>query len=111
VNLLVVAPGLILAYLGDAMWVLCLAVMFSVSLRAWRQAAGQASLPFLGGRMRRDVALWLLPAACFAASLWLLLQARNAEGDAVLIVFGVRAATAPLLTLLHLRWVKAALKP
>ena len=110
-NLLVVAPGLILAYLGDAMWVVCLAVMFSVSLRAWRQTADQASLPFLGGRMRRDVALWLLPAAAFAASLWLLLQARNSEGDAALIVFGVRAATAPLLTLLHLRWVKAALKP
>ena len=103
--------SLILAYLGDAMWVVCLAVMFSVSLRAWRQTEGQASLPFLGGLMRRDVALWLLPAATFAASLWLLLQARNAQGETALIVFGVRAASAPLLTLLHLRWVRAALKP
>ena len=103
--------GLILAYVGDAMWVLCLALMFSVSLRAWRQTAGQATLPFLGGRMRRDVALWLLPVATFAVSLWLLLRAREAEGDAALIVFGVRAASAPLLTLLHLRWVKAALRP
>ena len=104
-------PGLLLAYLGDAMWVVCLAVMFSVSLRAWRRTEGQASLPFLGGRMRRDVALWLLPAATFAASLWLLLQAREAQGDAALIVFGVRAASAPLLTLLHLRWVARSLRP
>jgi hypothetical protein len=111
VNLFVVSPGLLLAYLGDAMWVICLAVMFSVSLRAWRQTEGRAALPFLGGQMRRDVALWLLPAATFAASLGLLVQARNAEGDAALIVFGVRAASAPLLTLLHLRWVKASLKP
>ena len=105
------SPSLILAYLGDALWVLCLAVMFSASLRAWRQTQGQATLPFLGGQMRRDVALWLLPMATFAASLWLLLRAREAQGDAALIVFGVRAATAPLLTLLHLRWVRAALKP
>ena len=104
------AADLILAYLGDAMWVACLAVMFSVSLRAWRQTEGQTALPFLGGQMRRDVALWLLPAATFAASLWLLLQARNAQGETALIVFGVRAASAPLLTLLHLRWVKAALR-
>jgi hypothetical protein len=105
------APDLILAYLGDAMWVACLAVMFSVSLRAWRQTEGRATLPFLGGRMRRDVALWLLPAASFAVSLWLLLQARGAAGDAALMVFGVRAVSAPLATLLHLRWVKAALRP
>ena len=110
-NLLVLAPSLIFAYVGDALWVICLALMFSVTLRAWRQTEGRASLPFLGGRMRRDVALWLLPVATFAVSLWLLLQARNAEGDTALMVFGVRAASAPLLTLLHLRWVRAALKP
>ena len=104
------APNLILAYLGDAMWVLCLAVMFSASLRAWRQTQGRATLPFLGGQMRRDVALWLLPMATFAASLWLLLRARDAAGDTALVVFGVRAASAPLLTLLHLRWVQAALR-
>ena len=105
------SPSLILAYLGDALWVLCLTVMFSASLRAWRQTQGLVTLPFLDGQMRRDVALWLLPMATFAASLWLLLRAREAQGDAALIVFGVRAATAPLLTLLHLRWVRAALKP
>ena len=97
-------------YAGDALWVLALALMFSASLNAWRQTEGRATLPFLGGQMRRDVALWLLPAATFAASLWLLLQARNAEGDAALIVFGVRAASAPLLALAHLRWVGEALK-
>jgi len=102
--------ALIFAYVGDAMWVLCLAVMFSVSLRAWRETEGETTLPFLGGRMRRELALWLLPAATFAVSLWLLLQARNADGEQALIVFGVRAAGAPLLTLLHLRWVRGALR-
>ena len=104
-------PNAIFAYAGDAMWVLCLAIMFSASGRGLRQTEGRATLPFLGGQMRRVVALWLLPTATFAASLWLALQARNAAGDAVLIVFGVRAASAPLLTLAHLRWLGQALKP
>jgi len=105
------APNLIFAYAGDALWVLVLAIMFSASRQAWRQTEGRESVPFLGGRMRRELALWLLPAASFAASLWLLLQARGAEGDAALIIFGVRAASAPILTILHLRWLNAALKP
>jgi len=39
------------------------------------------------------------------------LQARQAAGDAAMIVFGVRALSASLLTLLHLRWLAAALRP
>jgi hypothetical protein len=101
----------VLTYAGDALWVVALTIMFSASRQAWRQTEGRAQVRFLGGRMRRDVALWLLPAASFAASLWLALQARTVEGEAVLIVFGVRAVSASLLALLHLRWLADALKP
>ena len=98
-------------YLGDALWVAALTIMFAASRQAWRQTEGQAKVRFLGGQMRRDVALWLLPAASFAASLWLALQARAADGDGQVIVFGVRAVSASLLALLHLRWLADALKP
>ncbi len=102
---------MVLAYIGDALWVVALAIMFSASRQAWRQTEGRASVRFLGGLMRRELALWLLPAASFVASLWLALQARGAIGDAAFIVFGVRAASASLVALLHLRWLAAALKP
>jgi hypothetical protein len=101
----------ILAFAGDAMWVIVLAIMFGASRQAWRQTEGRAKLPFLGGQMPRGLALWLLPAASFSASLWLALQARDAQADAAIIVFGVRAVSAPMLALLHLRWLRQALKP
>jgi hypothetical protein len=103
--------SVIFTYAGDALWVLALALMFSASRQAWRQTKSRATVRFLGGQMRRDVALWLLPVASFAASLWLALQARQSSADAALIVFGVRAVSAPLLALLHLRWLGEALEP
>jgi hypothetical protein len=106
-----VSWGVVCAYAGDALWVVALTVMFAASRAAWRKTGGRASVPFLGGQARREVALWLLPAASFAASLWLALRARGADNEAALIVFGVRAAAAPLLALLHLRWLSDALKP
>jgi len=102
---------LFFAYAGDALWVVALAIMFAASRQAWRRTEGRARLPFLGGQTARGLALWLLPAASLAASLWLVLQARQAAGDAAMIVFGVRALSASLLTLLHLRWLAAALRP
>ncbi|HZZ33530.1 MAG TPA: hypothetical protein VFE10_16235 [Phenylobacterium sp.] len=100
-----------LAYAGDALWVIALAIMFAASRHAWGQTAGRVKLAFLGGQAPRTFALWLLPVAAFAASLWLVLQARQAQGDMAVIVFGVRAVCAALLALLHLRWVAQALKP
>jgi hypothetical protein len=103
--------SVVCAYAGDALWVLALSVMFSASLAAWRQTAGRDSVPFLGGQARREAAIWLLPAASFAASLWLAIRARGTDDEAALIVFGVRAVSAPLLALLHLRWLARTLKP
>jgi hypothetical protein len=100
----------ILSYAGDALWVIALTIMFSASQAAWRETAGRDKLAFLGGVAPRAIALWLLPAASFAVSLWLVLRARDAQGDMAVIVFGVRATMAALLALLHLRWVGLALK-
>jgi len=99
------------AYAGDALWVIALAIMFGASRQAWKQTADRPSLRFLGGRAPRAVALWLLPAASFLASLWLALQARGAAEETALLVFGVRAVSASLLALLHLRWLAETLKP
>jgi hypothetical protein len=99
------------AYAGDALWVIALTIMFAASRQAWARTEGRSRLRFLGGEAPRAVALWLLPAASFAASLWLALQARGVQEDMALIVFGVRAVSASLLALLHLRWLADALKP
>ena len=99
------------AYAGDALWVIALTIMFAASRQAWARTEGRARLRFLGGEAPRAVALWLLPAASFAASLWLALQARGVQEEMALIVFGVRAVSASLLALLHLRWLADALRP
>ena len=100
----------VFAYIGDALWVIALTIMFAASKRAWGETTTRATLPFLGGRAPRAIALWMLPVASFAASLWLLLQAREAQSDMILLVFGVRATLSALLAMLHLRWVEQALK-
>lgn len=99
------------AYAGDALWVIALTIMFSASRQAWGQTADRPHLSFLGGQAPRAIAIWLLPTASFLASLWLALQARNSTEDMALIVFGVRAVSASMLALLHLRWLAQALKP
>ena len=101
----------VLSYAGDALWVIALTIMFSASRQAWGETAGRDKLRFLGGQAPRAIALWLLPTASFAASLWLVLRAREAGGDMSVIVFGVRATLAALLALLHLRWVSQSLRP
>ena len=101
----------ILSYAGDALWVIALTIMFSASRAASNETTGRDKLPFLGGQAPRVVALWLLPCATFAVSLWLVLRARAAEGDMAVIVFGVRSTLAALLALLHLRWLGQSLKP
>ena len=101
----------IFAYAGDAMWVVALSVMFAASRTAWRRTEGQARVRYMGGLGPRAFALWALPVASFAVSLWPAIQARGALGDMAFVIFGVRATTAPLLALLHLRGLRDALKP
>jgi hypothetical protein len=99
----------ILRYLGDALWVIALAIMFSASRTAWGRTRPGEKLRLPIGEVGRGLGVWALPGAAFAFSLWLALQAREQEGDVAVIVFGVRATGASLLALLHLRWLKAAM--
>ena len=98
-----------LAFLGDALWVIALSIMFSASRAAWAQTRPGERLKLPMGEIGRGLGLWALPGAAFAFSLWLAMQAREQTGDQAVIVFGVRATGAALLALLHLRWLKAAL--
>ena len=102
---------MILTYLGDALWVIALTIMFSASRHAWSVTEPGEKLRLPLGEIGRGLGVWALPGAAFAFSLWLALQARERadDFDLAVIVFGVRAVGAALLALLHLRWLKTAL--
>jgi hypothetical protein len=103
---------MIWAYVGDALWVLALAIMFGASRQAWRRIPQGVKPPLMGARLPRGLALWTLPGAAFLLSLWFALTSRTWSDDAAaaFIVFGVRAVAASMLALLHLRWLGASLK-
>ncbi len=109
-NLLLISWGVLLAYAGDALWVIALSIMFATSRTAWTRTAGQTTVRYLGGRAPR-LMLWALPVASFAVSLWPAAQARAAGEEAAFVIFGLRAATASLLALLHLHGLRDTLKP
>ena len=100
------------AYVGDALWVIALSIMFGASRQAVQRIPPAVKPPLMGARLPRGLALWALPGAAFLLSLWFALAARqwSGEGDIAFIVFGVRAVSASLLALLHLRWLAAGLK-
>jgi hypothetical protein len=102
---------MILKYVGDLLWVIALTIMFSASRQAWSETAPGEKLRLPIGEVGRGLAVWALPGAAFAFSLWLALQARERqdEADIAVIIFGVRAVGAALLALLHLRWLKSAM--
>jgi hypothetical protein len=99
-----------LIYIGDALWVIALAIMFGASRQAWSRTEPGERLKLPIGEVGRGLAIWALPGAAFAFSLWLALEARAQFGDLAVILFGVRATVASLIALLHLRWLAAALR-
>lgn len=108
----------ILIYIGDALWILSLAIMAGASRQAWRRMGPDTLVPMSfrpdgtpGFRAKRRVALTILPVIAFVISLLLVVRNRNLAlpGDEALILFGVRATLAALFALAHLRWLKAAL--
>jgi hypothetical protein len=103
---------MIWTYVGDALWVVALTIMFGASRQAWRRIPPGVRPPLMGARLPRGLAVWALPAAAFLLSLWFAFTARTApsDGDEAFILFGVRAVSASLLALLHLRWLGAGLK-
>jgi hypothetical protein len=103
---------MVFIYVGDALWVLGLSIMFSASRTAARRIPANARPPLMGVALPRALFLWALPASVFLLSLWFVVQAREpaADPDMPLIVFGVRASLAALLALLHLRWLGQGMK-
>jgi hypothetical protein len=99
------------AYVGDALWVIALSIMFGASRQAWRRIPQGVRPPLMGARLPRLLVVWALPAAAFLLSLWFAISARtwSDAGDLAIIVFGVRAVSASLLALLHLRWLSESL--
>jgi hypothetical protein len=98
-------------YAGDALWVIALSIMFGASRQAWGRTTAGEAVPLMGARLPRGLVVWTLPAGAFLFSLWLALTARgDLEGETAFMLFGVRAVTASLLALLHLRWLAAAMK-
>jgi len=101
---------------GDALWIVALSIMASVSQAAWKRIEPETRVPVFGLpelRLKRGPALILVPAAAFVVGIVLVLanrQAAGAGGPGAVILFGVRATSAALFALLHLRWLKAALE-
>ena len=100
-------------YIGDAFWVAGLTVMFSASTQASNRTAGDETLPMLGAQMPRWAALWALPFGGFAISLWFAYKARTVvvAPDMEFILLGLRALTASVLPIIHLRLLADAVKP
>jgi hypothetical protein len=100
------------SYAGDALWVLALTIMFGASRQAWRRIPPGVKPPLMGVRLSRGLVLWSLPGSAFMFSLLLLYEARkwSEDPDLAFILFGVRAVSASLLALLHLRWLGDAMK-
>jgi hypothetical protein len=109
-----------LIFVGDALWILALAIMAGASLDAWKRIPPDVLVPSafrpdgtVARRAKKTMALLTLPVTALVVSLLLVVFNRNAASggrtDTALILFGVRALAAALFALAHLRWVKAAL--
>lgn len=108
-----------LGIVGDALWIVALAMMAGASQRAWRRIEPGTKVPMQFSRdgrpvlrARRAVALTLVPGIAFVVSIFLLGQNRAIPPGTpeALILFGVRATLAAVFALAHLRWLEAALK-
>ena len=109
---------MLLSLLGDALWIIALSIMASATLAARRRIDPETRAPLqfaLSGRptfrLKRDLALMAIPGAAFILGLALVAFNRNAAAnmEQAVILFGVRATAAALITIGHLRWLKAAL--
>ena len=105
--------------IGDALWIIALSIMASATRMAWGRMTPETRVPLqfaLNGkptlRLKRNLALLLIPTAAFFLGLALVAFNRNAANnlEQSVILFGVRATAAALIAVGHLRWLKAALE-
>jgi hypothetical protein len=108
---------LLLRYGGDALWVIAMAMMATVSRTGFRRIPPGEATPapwnFSGGagpRSSRALALLFTPTAALLTGLGLMLVAADHGADAEgVLVFGARALLASLFALVHVTHVKGAL--
>lgn len=107
----------ILAYIGDAFWVLSLAWMAGNARDASRRIADGATFPLLyrkGQAIQRTGKAWALsayPMMALGFSLILMVESRRPDlsVDGAWLMFGIRMITAPLALRLHKAWLAGAM--
>ena len=110
--------GTVLHIAGNLLWVIALAIMAGASRTGFRTIPQGVGVPMLWDgkhvvalRLPRTPALTLLPAfAFFLGLVFLYLSYGAATIETQVIWFGIKAALAPLIALLHLTHVKRAIQ-
>lgn len=110
----------VLSILGDAFWIVAMAMIASATRGAWKGLPADARLPMQWGvmsrnptwRARKPLALALTVGIPFVFGLILSAVARDPQlaPDERLMLFLARTATAPLFVLVHMLWLRAALR-
>lgn len=112
-------PLSVLSILGDAFWIVAMAMIASATRNIWKALPADARLPMQWGlnrkptwRARKPLALGLTLGIALVFGLILSAAARDPAlaPDERLVLFLVRAATAPLFVLVHLLWLRAAVR-
>lgn len=112
-------PLSVLSILGDAFWIVATAMIASATRGVWRALPADARVPMRWGqkgkpgwRARKAPALGLGLAftIAFGLALSALARAPQLAPDERLVLFLVRAATAPLFILVHMLWLRGALR-
>ncbi len=107
-----------LRILGDALWIIALAMMASSARNAARHVLPGARVPMLfrksgepGWRLPRNAAFATTTVLGLAIWLVLLWIGRQTPADLAtqIVAFGVRATLAAFMALAHMHWMKAAL--
>ena len=107
-----------LSIAGDVFWIVCLAIMSSMSWAAWKRIPTDVSVPVAWRgdavlvRAPKWAALWLVIVIAFAIGAWLKVESRSPDLslNAAWIWLGVRLTLAPLLATLHLTQVRKGLE-
>ena len=106
-----------LSIIGDAFWIMGLALICSLSWSAWKKIPAGTLVPVVWKgeavvtRAHRLAALWLVPALAVAAGVWLKFESRTPGlgTEEALIALGVRVTLIPLAAVLHMSQVRHAL--
>lgn len=109
---------LIVAYIGDAAWIIALAWMAGAARDASRKVVDGATFPLLyrkGQAVQRTSKGWALsayPMMALGFSLILMVESRRPDlsVDGAWLLFGARMAAAPLAVRLHRMWLAGAMQ-